>query len=159
MVFVDLTKAFDSVNREGLWTVLERFGCPDHFVQVIMNLHCDMKATISSWDKLSDPFPVNNGVKQGCVLAPTLFSIYLAAVLEEAFPTTNEGVYIQTWPGANLFKLSLFKARSRCNPVTIRELMFADDTAFVAHSLDDIQTIVTAFSRAATNFGLRINLR
>jgi hypothetical protein len=159
IVFVDFAKAFDTVHRDALWTVLKNYGCPDHFVKLIKHLHSGMEAHVSIGGNPSNPFPVENGVKQGCVLAPTLFSIYLAAVLENAFRGISNGVHIQTRPGADLFKISLFKAKSRCKLVTIREMMFADDTAFVAHSLEDIQSIITAFSRVSTNFGLRINLK
>ncbi len=44
--FVDLTKAFDSVNREALWCLLRRFGCPQKFINIVRILHEDMTATI-----------------------------------------------------------------------------------------------------------------
>ena len=75
MAFIDLSKAFDSVNREALWKVLSRFGCPSKFIRVVRVLHDEMTATVLYKGSESDPFAICTGVKQGCVVAPTLFSI------------------------------------------------------------------------------------
>ena len=83
--FVDLTKAFDTVSRDGLWKIMSKFGCPDKFIQVVRQLHDGMQAQVLDDRKSSTPFPVTNGVKQGCVLAPTLFSMMFSAMLTDAF--------------------------------------------------------------------------
>ena len=46
VVFVDLTKAFDTVNRDGLWTILAKLGCPQKFVNVVKSLHEGMQAQV-----------------------------------------------------------------------------------------------------------------
>ena len=43
--FVDLTKAFDTVSRDGLWKIMSKFGCPDKFIQVVRPLHDGMQAS------------------------------------------------------------------------------------------------------------------
>ena len=55
-----------------------------------------MQANVVMSGSVSKDFLVSNGVKQGCVLALTLFSLYLAAMIEVTFKDTTEGVYIQT---------------------------------------------------------------
>jgi len=70
MIFVDFTKAFDTVNRSTLWMVLRKLGCPDQFTNLIAALHTGMNASDNLKGDLSAPFEVTNGVKQGCVLAP-----------------------------------------------------------------------------------------
>ena len=134
MVFVDFTKAFDTVHRDTLWKILRKIGCPEVFTDMIASLHNGMKASVSLKGDLSQPFDVLNGVKQGCVLAPTLFSIFLTTVLNTTFDDCDKGVMIQTRPGADLFNVSQFKSSHKTKPVLVRELMFADDTAFVAHT-------------------------
>ena len=74
-VFVYLTKAFDTVNCEALWIVLSKFGCPPAFVGKFKKLHCCMMAQVNFNGKLSEKFSVDNGVKQGDIPAPTLFSM------------------------------------------------------------------------------------
>ena len=85
MVFVDLTKAFDTVNRDGLWRILQKLGCPEKFVSLIRSFHEGMLARVQECGEYSDLFPVTNETKQGCVLAPTLFSIVFSLMLFDAF--------------------------------------------------------------------------
>ena len=85
MTFVDLTKAFDTVSREGLWKTMAKFGCPAKFIAMVRQFHDDMLARVQNDGEFSDPFPVTNGVKQGCVLASTLFSMMFSAMLTDAF--------------------------------------------------------------------------
>jgi len=110
MVFVDFTKAFDTVNRSLLWKILQKIGCPEKFTHLIATLHSGMQASVRFKNGLSDQFSVSHGVKQGCVLAPTLFSIFLAMVQNQALQDCNQGVWIQSRLGANLFNASQFSS-------------------------------------------------
>ena len=85
MTFVDLTKAFDTVSREGLWKIMAKFGCPAKFIAMVRQFHDGMLAKVQNDGEFSDPFPVTNGVKQGCVLASTLFSMMFSAMPTDAF--------------------------------------------------------------------------
>jgi len=101
---------------------------------------------------------VTNGVKQGCVLAQTLFSIYLSAMLEVAFKDSREGICIQTCHVADLFNVSQLKAKTRTKNL-VREMLFADDSAVVAPSAEDIQKLIDSFAKAAAQFNLKINIK
>ena len=94
MVFIDLTKAFDTVNRTGLWSLLAKFGCPAKLVNIIKQLHEGMIGRVCADGLESDGFEVTNGVKQGCVIAPSLFSLFFMAMLKEAFHDMPQGVSI-----------------------------------------------------------------
>ena len=115
-----------------------------------------MKASVNLKGELSEPVEITNGVKQGCVLAPTLFSIYLTMVMNNAFDGYDKGVWIQTRLSADLFNVNQFKTSSRTNKILIRELMFADNTAFIAHYHQDAQEIITRFAKPAKYFGLEM---
>ena len=56
-VFVDLTKAFDTVNRDALWVVLKKLGCPQKFTNLIQLLHVDITGEILSDGGPSEKFP------------------------------------------------------------------------------------------------------
>ena len=84
MVFIDLTKAFDSINRTSLWSLLATFSCPSKLINIIKQLHDGMMARVCADGKESDEFEVTAGVKQGCVIGPSLFSLFFAAMLKEA---------------------------------------------------------------------------
>ena len=83
--FIDLTKAYGSVDRTLLWTVLDRFGVPQNMISVIRQLHDGMRACVRLDDRVcSRWFAVEQGLRQGCVLAPLLFNIFFAAVINVA---------------------------------------------------------------------------
>ena len=107
----------------------------------------------------SDFAVISNGVKQGCVLAPTLFSIYLSAMLEVAFRDSSEGIYIQPRKEADLFNVAHFKAKSKTTNKLVRDLFFADDRALVAQQPNDIQALVDRLATAARQLSLKIYIR
>ena len=83
--FIDLTKAYDSIGRTLLWTVLARFGVPHNMISVIREFHDGMRACMRLDDRMcSRWFAVEQGLRQGCVLAPLLFNIFFAAVINVA---------------------------------------------------------------------------
>ncbi|BHF78563.1 hypothetical protein SprV_0602167600 [Sparganum proliferum] len=83
--FVNLTKAFDTVNGEGLLKIMQKFGCPERFIEMVRQLHDGMMARVTDNGAASEAFAVTNGVKQGCVLAPILFSLMFTAMLMDAY--------------------------------------------------------------------------
>ena len=122
-------------------------------------LDTGMVANVSVGGEVSESFGVTNGVKQGCVLAPTLFSMFLSAMLDEAFRDMGDGIYIQSRQNADLFNIAHFRAKTKTTRILMRELLFADDSALVAHSAEKMQKIVDVFSDASTKFGLKINIK
>lgn len=107
MAFIDLSKAFDSVNRQALWLVLAKIGCPEKYIRVLRLLHDNMSATVlsGSGDE-TEPFRVDTGVKQGCVIAPTLFSIFIAAILHFTGKHLPQGVKIMSRTDRQLFNIN-----------------------------------------------------
>ena len=97
---------------------------------------------------------LTNGEKQCCVLAPTLFSLYLTAMPEVAFNDFGDGIFIQTRIDADLFNWALFRAKPRTTKTLVREMMFA----VVARSTGDIKSLMDRFTRPASQFFLRSTL-
>ena len=159
MVFVDFSKAFDTVGRTGLWQLLRKYGCLEKFTTMIKALHTEMMANVSVGGKLSASYSVTNGVKQGCVLAPTLFSIFLSAMLGEAFRDMGDGVCIQSRQSADLFNIAHFRAKTKTTRILTRELLLADDNALVARSAEEMEKIVDAFSDESKKFGLKFIIK
>ena len=118
--FVDLTKAFDTVSRAGLWKIMAKYGCPEKFITIVRAFHDGMQVRVMDDGSASEPFEVSNGVKQGCVLAPTLFSIMFSAMLTEAFRDSDPGIPINYRTDGNLFKLSRLTAKSRSRKPSYR---------------------------------------
>ena len=76
---------------------------------------------------LSGSFPISNGVKQGCILAPTLFSIFFSIMLLEAKEDLPDGIYIHFRTDGSLFNLRRLPAHMKTIEELITELLFADD--------------------------------
>ena len=157
--FIDLTKAFDLVSRDGLFKILPKIGCPPKLHSMLKSFHTDMKGTILFNGNSSEPFTISNGVKQGCVLAPTLFGIFFALVLKHAFGNSTEGVYLRTRSDGKLFNISRLKAKTKVREVLIRDMLFADDAAVATHREDELQTLMDKFSSACDDFGLTISIK
>ena len=73
---VDLTKTFDTVSHDGLREILARLGCSQKCLTIFRQLHKSQQGQVKHNGSMSSSFPIPNGVKQGCVLAPALFSIF-----------------------------------------------------------------------------------
>lgn len=157
--FIDLTKAFDSVNREGLWILLSKLGCPEKFLKIIREFHDGMNARVIEQGLVSDSFSVQNGVKQGCTMAPILFALFFAAMLHDAFHDTDIGVYIQYRTSGKLYNLRRFQARTKVLLALIRDLLFADDCGLFTHTVEDMQILMNRFAVSAKRFGLTISIK
>ena len=96
---------------------------------------------------LSGSFPISNGVKQGCDLAPTLF--FFSIMLREANEDLPDGIYIRFRTDGSLFNLRRLLARTKTIEELITELLFANDCALLAHTEEALQHIVNSFSDAA----------
>ena len=159
MAFIDLSKAFDTVNRSILWKLLEKCGIPPKFLKILEEFHNGMQARVQIGGMQSDPFNVNVGVKQGCVLAPILFNIFLMAVtqLVHASLGVEAGVDIAYRLDGNLFNLRRLQARTKVAQINICELQYADDCAVIAQDPQTLQRMLDIFSSIYSALGLKIN--
>ena len=131
--YVDLTKAFDKVSREGLWKIMAKYGCPQKFISMAQQFHAGMQAQVQDNGE-TEPFPVTNGIKQGCVLAPTLFSLVFSAMLTDAFRYGDIGIDLRYRTDGKLFNLRRLQAKTKVKTDIIRDFLFADDCALNAGS-------------------------
>ena len=154
-MFVDFTKAFDTVGRTVLWQLLRKYGCPEKFPTMIESLHTGMMVNVrNGGGEVSDTFAITNGVKQGCVLAPTLFSIFLSAMLEEAFNDMGDGIYIQSRQNADLFTVAHFRAKTKTTNIIVRETAFCRRQGTNCPlSRGDPKGLLMRFANASSKFG------
>ena len=86
LCFIDLTKAYDSVDRTLIWTVFARFGVPQNLISVIRHCPDGMQACVRLNERVCSGWSaVEQGLRQGCVLAPLLFNIFFGAVINVAY--------------------------------------------------------------------------
>ena len=82
LVYINPRKAYNSIPRAALWSVLSRMGVPEHLVRLIESFHSGMSARVLVDGIGLEDIAVNNGLRQGCCMAPALFNIYACAVFE-----------------------------------------------------------------------------
>ena len=108
---------------------------------------------------MSEAFCINSGVKQGCVLAPTLFNIFFSVHLKHAFRSADEGILLRTRSDGKLFNPARLRTKTTVRKVMLRDFLSADDAALVAHSVQKIQNLLDRFSNACEDFSLSISLK
>ena len=158
LVFIDLNKAYDSVLREALWMALGKLGIPDTLTKLIKSFHCNMQAQIRLNDTLIDPIDVNNGLRQGCSMAPVLFNLNSCLVIKRwnsrVSSLEHTGIYLR-------YKLDkkLFRRYTR-NADTLRlgECQFADDSALLATTRRGAKMATTQYMQVAKDFGLTLSI-
>jgi hypothetical protein len=156
-VFVDLKKAFDSVNRDAMWLVFKKYGIPNHFINLLKSLHVGMQVVVEFDGKHSPPFTVNSGVKQGCVIAPTGFGLYFDKPMRIVKESVKDlGIPIEYKLNGKLRNARITSKDGRNN---VAFLLFADDGA-----IPELRTKVlgkaseNTFSTCST-FGLTVNAK
>lgn len=161
IAFIDLSKAFDTINRELLWKHLSKLGVPPKFLSILQQLHDGMQARVLTGELQSEFFEVNVGVKQGCVLAPVLFNILLSAItrLFHHAMGHEDGVQVEYRLDGNLFNIRRLQAHTKTKTCQISELQYADDCAILAHSPDSMQHALNTISSLYQSFGLQVNIQ
>lgn len=157
VAFVDLTKAFDSIDRTALWQIMKRFGVPPLFVNVCEGLHKNNLARVIHNGETTEPFSTHTGVRQGCVLAPILFNIFAAAVVVIVDNRLQErGLGVRYRFEGGLFNLKRLRAKTRTKYVT--ELQYADDCALIGDTSEHLQEILSEYACIYDALGLHINV-
>ena len=138
---------------------MAKFSCPAKFIAIVRQFHDGMKARVQDGSEYSEPFLVTNGVKQGCVLTPTLFSMVFSTMLSDAFRDGDIGVSFRYHTDGSLFNLRRLQAKTKVHEDTARDFLLADDCALNASRESDMQESMDLFAKACDNFGLTISTK
>ena len=159
LAFVDPTKAFDTVNRYLLWNILHKFGCPPTFIAILQQFHTGMCAQVVMAGSQSSSFPVEVEVKQGCVLAPTIFNLLLVAItlVSHRDLQSSDCVGIEYRLDGGFINLRRLQAKTKTSFAMISALQYADDAAFPSHTADGLQRSLDVMSETYLRAGLIIN--
>ena len=111
--FTEYTKAFDCVDHNKVWNILQEMGIPDHPTCLLRNMYAGQETTVGTRHGTTDWFQIGKGVCQGCILSPCLFNIYKEYIMQ------NDGLD-EAQPGIK------FVGRN------INNLRYSDDTTLMA---------------------------
>ena len=121
--FIDYVKAFDCVDHNKLWKILEETGLPDHLTCLLRNLYTGQEATVRTGCGTTDWFQISKGVCQGCILSPCLFNLYAEYIMKNA-------------------GLDEAQAGTRIAGRNINNLRYADDTTLMTESEEDLKSLL-----------------
>ena len=79
--FIDYAKAFDCVDHNKLWKILQEMGITDHLTCLLGNLYADQEATVRIRHEITDCFQTGKGVRQGCILSLYIFNLYAEYIM------------------------------------------------------------------------------
>ena len=137
--FINYANAFDCVDYNKPWKILQEMGIPNHLTCLLRNLYAGQEATVRTGHATTDWFQTGKGVRQGCILSPCLFNLYAEygmrnAGLEEA----QDGIKI---------------ARR-----SINNLRYADDTTLMAES-KELKSLLMKVKEESEKAGLKLNIQ
>ena len=121
--FIDYAKAFYCVDHNKLWKILKDMGIPDHLTCLLRNLYTGQEATVRTRHGTTDWFQIGKGVRQGCILSPCLFNLYVEYIMR------NTGL-----KGA--------QAEIKIARRNINNLRHADDTTLMAEREKDLKSLL-----------------
>ena len=152
-VFVDFSKAFDSVSWPALQSILDQWGVPPELINAVFSVMNGHQIIVKTEDGLSEPIPIHAGVLQGDTLAPFLFIVALDFVMRIAISDQDGVPLVAPRSQANILR----RTRGDNNPRTIADLMFADDIILFCSTLHQARAMLHRLEAAALLIGLKIN--
>ena len=121
--FIDYAKAFDYMDHNQLWKILQVMGMPDHLTSLLRNLYACQEATVRARHGTTDWFQIGKGGHHGCILSPCLFNLYAEYIMRNTGPDeAHAGIKIA---GRN-----------------INNLRYADDITLMAESEEELKSLL-----------------
>ena len=158
MCFVDIQKAYDSVNRELLWQICKHYGLAAKTVRMLQLLYKDTKAQVRINGELSDSFNIDTGVVQGgipsCILFNILFDFIMRRVMDKVKQMGVSGMKLAY--GNNDFHHT---DRDKYEEFELLTLMYADDLVMMCDNSLDLEIFIRTFEQVTQEFGLTMSIK
>ena len=136
-VLIDYKKAFDRVWHDALWATMKKFNIGQKLIKTIQQLYVKASSAVLEQGSVGEWFHTSIGVRQGCLLSPTLFNIFLERIMTEALHDHRGTVSIG---GRN-----------------ITNLRFADDIDGLAGTEEELEKLVQHLDKTSGKFGMEIS--
>ena len=121
--FIDYSEAFDCVDHDEPWKILQEMGTPDYLTCLLRKLYAGQEATVRTGHGTMDWFQIGKGIHQGCILSPCLFNFYAEYIMRSAgLEEAQAGIKIA--------------GRS------VNNLIYADDTTLMAESEEKLKSLL-----------------
>jgi Reverse transcriptase (RNA-dependent DNA polymerase) len=141
--FVDLEKAFDKVQRGIVWNSLEKRGIDSKLLRAIKSIYKSNTNYVIHRNRRSEGFATHEGLRQGGVLSPLLFNVFIDEILTACKPY--------------LHKLHI--GYKNLEPIGITQCLFADDLVITASTEQDLQNNINTWNQMLQKHGMKINIQ
>ena len=138
--FIDYAKAFDCVDRNKLWKILQEMETPDHLTCLLRNLYTGQEVTVRTGHGTTDWFQIGKGVRQVCILSPCLFNLYAEYIMRNA-------------------GLEEAQAGIKIAERNMNNLRYADDTTLMAESEEELKSLLMKVKEESENIGLKLSIQ
>ena len=135
----DYTKAFDCVDHNKLWKILQEMGIPDHLTCLLRNLYAVQEATVRTGHGTTDWMQIGKGVRQGCYFSFCLFNLHAEYIMRNA-------------------RLDEAQAGIKIAGRNISNLRYADDTTLKAES-EELKSLLMKVKEESEKVGLKLNIQ
>ena len=138
--FLDYVKAFDCVDHNKLWKILQEIGIPHHLTCLLRNRYAGQEATVRTGHGTTDWFQMGKEVRQGGILSPCFFNLYAEYIMRNAgLEEAQAGIKIA---GRN-----------------INNLRYTDDTILMGESEEELKSLLMNIKEESENVGLKLNFQ
>ena len=138
--FIDYAKAFDCVDHNKLWKILQMMGIPDNLTCLLRDLYAGQEATVRAGHVTIDWFQIGKGVHQGCILSPCSFNLHAKYIMRNA--------------GLNEVQAGIKISRRN-----ITNLRYADDTKLIAENEEQLKRLLMKVKEESEKVGLKISIQ
>ena len=138
--FIEYAKAFDCVDHNKRWKILQEMGIPDHLTCLLQNMYAGQEATVKTGRGTTDWFKIGKGVHQGCILSPCLFNFYAEYIMWNA--------------GLDESPAEIKIARRNIN-----NLRYVGDTTLMAESEEELKSLLMKVKMESEKAGLKLNVQ
>jgi len=138
--FIDLKQAYDRVQHNMLFHVLEKTGLPCDFIDIVQKAYASAQFTIRTAAGFTDLVPYTRGLRQGCPMSPLLFNLYFGVVDQ----------WLNKWVPFLGIDVGFHES-------LLRAVYYADDVVLLATSVVDLQRLVNRFEQCASRLHMLIN--
>ena len=140
-LFVDYSKAFDSIPHNLLWYKLLNSGIHGNIIKTLRNMYTKLTSCVRSSDSLTNSFSCNVGTRQGCMLSPFMFIMYIDILVKMLNDAECSGIFVnETLPNLVL-------------------LMYADDIALCADTVGRLQKQINVLEEFCLKWGMKVNMK
>ena len=138
--FINYAKAFDCMDHNKLWKIFKEMGIPRPLTCLLRDLDAGQAATVGTGQGTTDWFQIGKKVCQGCKLSPCLYNLY------EEYIMRNAG-------------LEEIQAGIKIAGRNINNLRYADDTALMAESEEELKSLLMKVKEESEKVGLKLNIQ